>query len=223
MAREGREVGFIAAQYREWTRKTKGMTGSDPPLPDTAKVQWLEFWDEHYRIYSAGGTLIDDVREHYYLGPTFQIRSAGYGIDTGLPEERFRSIIYPARSLINAQIAVLNQIIAITRRTAWPMILEPTGAGLDELAPGKVKSIPLEFIKEIRSFDAFDPQMIASLVALYQHLGEQIEQATFPNVVKGIRATGIHSGYGQNSLVAEANVKFGPALVNVHASEPEVK
>src|SRR5258706_6667267 len=101
------------------------------------------------------------------------------------------------------------------------MILEPTGAGLDELAPGKVKIIPVEFIKEIRSFDCFDPQMIASLVALYQHLGEQIEQATFPNVVKGIRATGIHSGYGQNSLVAEAKVKFGPAVVNLEALEQE--
>lgn len=216
-----RTVGDIMAQHDDWDGRIKGMSRSDKPMPETSEVDWLEYWDEHYRIYAAGGVIIDKVREHYYGRPPYQIRSAGYGIDTGKPEERFRSIIYPARTLINAQIAILNQIIAITRRTAWPMALQPTGAGLTEIAPGTIKDIPAEFIEKIRGFDMFSPQVLDGLLKVYETLGEQIEQATFPNVVKGIRAQGIASGYGQNSLVAEAKVKFGPAVVNLEAIESD--
>lgn len=215
-----RNVGEIKDQW-DWDGRTDGMGKKDPPLPDTAMVDFVEYWDEHYRIYIVGNQMIDQVREHYYGKPPYQIRSAGYGIDTGTPVERFRSIIYPARTLISAQIAILNQIIAITRRTAWPMALQPTGAGLDEVAPGKIKDIPMEYIDKIRAFDIHNPQIITGLIQVYDTLGSQIEEATFPNVVKGIRAQGIASGYGQNSLVAEAKVKFGPAVTNLEALEQD--
>ena len=221
IVREMRAVGMIAAQHPDWDKRTAGMGKTDKPLADTTIIEWLEYWDEHFRIYSAGGALIDKVREHYYSKPPFQIRSAGYGIDTGKPEERFRSIIYPARSLINQQIAALNQLDAIMRRTAWPMVLNPTGSPLSTIAPGKVEDIPMEYIDKIRFVTEFQPVVIQGLMQELDFLEAQIEQATFPNVVKGIRAQGIASGYGQNSLVAEAKVKFGPAVTNLESLEAE--
>ena len=219
--KEKRTAGSVQAQWPSWDRKTRSMVRGDKPLPETYLGDWVEYWDEHYRVYSFDGTLIDKVREHAYRKPPLNIRSAGYGIDTGKPEERFRSIIYPARGLLNQQIAAFNQLDALMRRTAWPVILQPTGAGMEAIVPGTVQDIPQEYIAAIRAFSEFQPAVIQGLIEELNYLEAQIEQATFPNVVKGIRAKGIASGYGQNSLVAEAKVKFGPAVVNLESLEAE--
>ena len=238
-----REVGAIAAQWPGWNKKLSivsdvysgaygpisqqgitsvgsGRSGLEGVLPDTYLVPWIEYWDEHYRAYMVGTQLIEGkVYEHGYGKPPFQIRSAGFGYDTGLPEERFRSLIYPARSLLNQQIAVLNQMDAIMRRTAWPIILQEIGNGLDELSPGKIKEVV--DIEKVKMFTEFDPSIPAALENEMAFLDRQIQDATFPSIVRGINSTGIRSGYGVNSLIAEAKVKFGPPARALEALEAE--
>ena len=58
---------------------------------------------------------------------------------------------------------------------------------------------------------------LCTWLAAFTSLDAAIQKATVPNVVQGIRARGIASGYGQNSLVAQAKVRYGAAARNLQA------
>jgi len=229
IVRSQRTAGSIQQQWKSWDMRLDGMSPSDPPLRSGALCDFIEYWDESYRGYLVGGASIDPkfpssnpnakfldvVRSHRYRKPPFQIRSAGYGLDSGLPHERFRSLLYPARSLINAEIGAYSQRDALMRRTAWTQVLTPIGSGFDSVQPGTVKEMKAEDIEHTKPFSEINPQVIAAIDAEIEQLSEAIQQATFPNVVQGIKAKGIASGYGQNSLVAQAKVKYGAAVINL--------
>lgn len=210
-----RTAGSIKQQWPTWDMRLPGMTKSDPPLSSGTLVNFIEYWDRKYRAYIAGGLFLDGPREHRYAKPPFQIRSCGYGEDTGLPEERFRSILRPARALFYQQIAAMSQLDAMMRRTAWSVVLTPTGSGMDNIEPGTVKQMSAEDIAATKPFSEINPSVISGLQAWIALIEQYIQAATFPNVVQGIKAKGIDSGYGQNSLVAQAKVKYGSAVVNL--------
>jgi hypothetical protein len=233
-----RTAGSVQQQWPSWDMRLPGMSKSDKPLQSGRLIQFMEYWDEKYRAYIIGagapgggaftgtaaftGTgsqqqFLDGPREHRYGKPPFQIRSTGYGEDAGLPHERFRSILYPARSLINQEIAAFSQLDAMMRRTAWSVVMTPIGSGFDSIEPGTVKEMEPEDIDKTKPFSEINASVIQSLMQELQFLSEQIQEATFPNVVQGVRAKGITSGYGQNSLVAQAKVKYGAAVVNLQA------
>lgn len=211
-----RAAGEIKAQWPQWSGKLKG---SSEVLPDNTKVQWYECWTETQRFYMAGTEVID-AKPHRYGKPPFQIRSAGYGDDSGLPHERFRSILWPARSLLFAEIGAWSHRDALIRRTAWTQMLSPKGAGFDSIEPGTVKEIDQQYLADpnlIRSVTEINPVAIQAVDGEIASLDFQIQKATFPNVVQGIKAKGISSGYGQNSLVAQAKVKYGAIAVNLQS------
>lgn len=234
-----RTVGSIAVQHPGWNKKTPDMRAGDKPLSDTTEVQWLEYWDEHYKCYLVGarptisveelrtpsgyaksaqvneGAMLEEVYSHSYGKPPFQVRASGYGTDSGKPHERFESIIERAKNLLNQEIVVASQIDAIMRRTAWPIVLTPTNSGFDSLEPGTIKEMSADDIAATKSFTELQPQIPQMLLQEMDYISAQIEEATFPRVVQGIKAKGISSGYGQNSLVAQAKVKYGAAVVNL--------
>jgi hypothetical protein len=229
-----RSAGSIKQQWPSWDMRLKDMSKNDRPLQSGDLINFMEYWDRRHRAYIVGagarlggftgtgvsastGQFLDGPREHRYGKPPFQIRSTGYGEDSGLPHERFRSILYPARSLINQEIAAISQLDAMMRRTAWSVVMTPIGSGFDSIEPGTVKEMNPEDIKLTVPFSEINPAIIQTLMSELQFLSEQIQEATFPNVVQGIRAKGITSGYGQNSLVAQAKVKYGSAVVNLQA------
>ena len=212
-----RTAGEIKAQWPQWNGKMKGTPSSDKPLPEDTKVQWYEFWSKSTRIYMVGTEILDQ-RPHRYGKPPFQVRSAGYGNDSGIPEERFRSILWPARSLILAEIGAMSHRDALIRRTAWTQMVAAKGSGFDSLEPGTVKEIDEKYLADpnlIRSVTEIKPEAIVAVDNEIASLDFYIQKATFPDVVQGIRAKGISSGYGQNSLVAQAKVKYGAVAVNL--------
>lgn len=238
IVRSMREAGSIKEQWGEWDMRLPGMAKSDPPLASGVMVAFTEYWDCHFRAYLVGsgaaglamtgtaamspggtgvgsGTWLDGPRPHRYGKPPFQIRSCGYGEDTGLPHERFRSILFPARSLINQLVAAMSQRDAIMRRAAWTVVLTPVGSGFDSVQPGTVKEMTVEGIQNTKPFTEFNAVVLQSLDQEINDLKQDIQEVTFPNVVQGIKAKGIASGYGQNSLVAQAKVKYGAAVVNL--------
>lgn len=234
-----RTVGDIKAQLPEWDGRTPEMRKSDEPLADTVEVWWLEFWSEYHKCYLVGtrpvvakeelatlagyaksrkvneAAMIGKVYTHRYRKPPFQIRSSGYGSDSGKPHERFEAIISRARPLLNQEIVIHSQIDAVMRRTAWPIVLTTIGSGFDSLEPGTVKEMDEKAITLTKSFTELQPQIPQMLLQEADYISAQIQEATFPNVVQGIKAKGIASGYGQNSLVAQAKVKYGAAVVNL--------
>ena len=209
-----RTAGSIKEQWPEWSGKLKG---SSKETPADTKLQWYEFWDKTRRAYMVGSEIIDQ-RVHRYGKPQFQVRSAGYGNDSGLPQERFRSILWPARSLLVAQIGAWSHRDALIRRTAWTQMLAAKGSGFDSIEPGTVKEIDERYLTDpnlIRSVSEINPVAIQAVDNEIASLDYQIQKATFPDVVQGLKAKGISSGYGQNSLVAQAKVKYGAVVVNL--------
>lgn len=211
-----RIAGEIKAQWPEWDMRLAD-DKSGKPLPADQKVTWMEFWSETHRVYMAGNKILDKVREHRYGKPTFQIRSAGYGNDSGIPEERFRSILWAARSLIKAEIGAFSHRDALIRKTAWTQMLAPIGSTLKSMEPGTVVYDTPENIEAIKAISEIQPLAIQAVSMEIDQLDAEIQKATFPNVVQGIRAKGIASGYGQNSLVAQARVKYGAVVINLQS------
>ena len=216
-----RNVGDISAQWPSWDRRIDGMTRADKPLEDMFEVEWVEYWDPHYRAYIASETLIDKIRPHRYGKPPFQIRSAGLGKESpgvGLVHEMYRSMLFPVRSPLDAEIQSASQVRVMYRNTAWTTMLTPEGSGFTKMAPGKV--VPMRNKDDIlatRPVSEYRADVIAGLMAEKEAIGADIEQGTYPNVVRGIKAKGINSGYGQNSLVAQAKVRFGPVVIELQS------
>lgn len=224
-----RTAGSIKAQWSSWDMRLPGMSGSEKPLSSGTKVQWLEYWDKNFRGYlvghvasSAGAKAfwggaepVDPIREHRYGKPQFQIRSSGFGTDSGLPEERFRPIFFAAQSLIPAEIKAYSHRDALIRRTAWTQVVAPVGSGYDSMEPGTVKEVAPEHIPLIKVVTEVQPAAIQAVTQEIDDLDFAIQKATVPNVVQGIKAKGISSGYGQNSLVAQAKVRYGAFAKNL--------
>lgn len=175
---------------------------------DTDYVEWIEYWDKGWRMYLAAGEVID-VSEHRYTKPPFQIRSAGLGNESSLPHEQFRSVLYPARSLLDQEISAMSQFASMMRQTAWQQLVTPLGSLFDKIIPGTVKQLRREDIELTKNITTIEPGIVASLAQEIDIIQAGIEDATFPRVVKGQAAPGLRSGYGQNSLVAQARIRFG--------------
>ncbi|MDE1822257.1 MAG: hypothetical protein KGI98_15570 [Euryarchaeota archaeon] len=199
----------LSGQLGGGTAPGSGSVGARGYYLDTDLVEWVEYWDSTHRIYIAANEVVD-ARAHKYGKPPFQIRSAGYGNDMGLPHEKFRSLIYPVRSLLEQEIRALCQFDAIMRQNAWPQIMTPIGSALKTLQPGTVVPMRPEDIAATKVLESLDPKIVEALANEIGIIQKGIEDGTYPGVVRGERAKGIPSGYGQQSLVAQARMRFGP-------------
>ena len=207
-----RIAGDIKYQWPQWDMK---LGNSPTPVTEQALVQWYEYWGETERIYMVGSEVLDR-KPHRYGKPQFQIRAAGYGTDSGKPEERFRSILWSARSLIMAQIGAWSHRDALIRRTAWTQMLAPKGSGFDSLEPGTIKELDERVLADpnlIRAVSEINPIAIQAVDGEIASIDHQIQKATFPDVVQGFAAS--RTGYGNNSLIAQAKVKYGVVGTNV--------
>lgn len=183
---------------------------------DTDYVPWIEYWDREWRVYIAAGEVID-ISRHRYGKPPFQIRSAGLGNESSMPHEQFRSILFPARSLIRQEAAAMSQFDAMMRNTAWSQIITPLGSLFDQIVPGTVKQLRREDIELTKTVTELNPSVLTALGNEIEIIQAGIENATFPSVVRGVKAPGIGSGYGQNSLVAQARIRFGTVAASMES------
>lgn len=209
-----RTAGDIQYQWPQWDMKLKG---SSVALTEQTLLTWYEYWSETERIYMVGSEVIDRA-PHRYGKPPFQVRAAGYGEDSGLPHERFRSILWAARSLLLAEIGAWSHRDALIRRTAWTQMLAAKGSGFDSLEPGTVKEIDQEILKDpnlIRAVTEINPIAIQAVDGEIASLTHQIQRATFPDVVQGFGVS--RTGYGNNSLVAQAKVKYAVVVINLQS------
>ena len=199
-----RIAGDIKYQWPQWSMRL----GSPTPVTEQTLLTWYECWTETERIYMVGSEILDR-KSHRYGKPQFQIKAAGYGTDSGKPEERFRSILWSARSMIEAQIGAWSHRDALIRRTAWTQMLAPKGAGFDSLEPGTIKELDERVLADpnlIRAVTELNPMAIQAVDGEIISIDHQIQKDTFPDVVQGFAAS--RTGYGNNSLVAQAKVKY---------------
>lgn len=205
-----RTAGSIKRQWREWSmRRPNGGT----PYRASDLVDWYEFWDESHRVYMAGGEVLDS-RRHRYGKPQFQIRAAGFGEESGEPHEIFRSLLFPARSMIRQQIRAWCQLDAVMRKAAWTHMLTTENSAFQGIIPGHTSRLKPEDIELTKPVTELRGEVIQALLQEIALIGGSIEEATYPRVVGGdASATKVNSGYGVNSLAALGKIKFGTVAV----------
>lgn len=183
-------------------------------LPDTAMVDWIEYWDDEVKCYIANGHPVfrqkygRDIIPHLLGCNPFIIRAAGYGNDTGEAHERFRSMLYSVFHLLEAEARLLVQLKWIVEDIAWPTFLAPKSMKGVNLIPGTVNFVPdpeaIKAFKAVRE-DAVQPRAITDLL---DRISGMIERATYPVVINGQAPRGITAGYPIAILSTQAKLKF---------------
>jgi len=180
--------------------------------PDSDPTTWIEYWDHRYYAYLADNEFVQKPTEHGYgFLPFFPVRSAStIDWDAGKPEDRYQGILYPVHQLLDSEARLVTQVEAILRKVAW-VTLDIYGprhsaqqvedqyevfSGKNIIPPGvEVKSSPVI-------------QLPPDLLGHLARIQTMIEEATFPNVVRGLRPTGVSTGFGVSVLAGMGRLRF---------------
>jgi hypothetical protein len=197
-----REVRDVKKRYPEWNTALGGMD----------MTTWMEYWDDKYCGYMADGQWVWGPYEHSYgflpYVPIMPANSIDW--DTGKIHERYQGLLQPIYSLLDAHARIVTAYEAILRGVAW-QTLDFTG--------------PAHLVEEARSnyeiFGSFNALPTGVTVAssprvvppseLLQYLNvieTLIEEATFPNVIRGVRPRGVSSGFGLSVLSGMGRLVF---------------
>ena len=197
-------VKLLEGLYPEWK-----------PLKGPGQmVSFVEYWDDTWH-----GRMIDNewvwgpFKHGYGFMPyTPDIPGASLNWDVGTPEMRYQGILKPIHNLLEAEARLVTQYESILRQYAWKTldfkgsrITADNTAQEYELAPGTKNIIP-QGVEVVPSPTVTPPQELLQQLSIIQTM---IEEATFPNVVRGLRPSGISSGFGVSVLSGMGRMVFG--------------
>jgi hypothetical protein len=174
-------------------------------------VSWFEYWDEEWAIYVADGEEVWRGRHGYGFQPyDFAIPANSISSSSGPPEERYQGILHGVRGLLKTRGRLLNAYEAILRQSAWPTLNFSGPVHLVEEAKrnynifGGMNSLPAGVTVNISPTPVPPQEILQSLTIV----DNEIEEASFPNVVRGIRPKGISSGFGVSVLAGMGRLVF---------------
>jgi hypothetical protein len=222
-----RRVGQVQRNHPEW-QGWRDVNGK--PRNANDPVDWLYYCDRYYRAYLADGQFVTMVKNvapgkakpiaHGYGFVPWVIRSGGLGSDSGSPDERYQSLLYIVRGLLDEEMRVWSQGQAIIKDTAWPWTIEPMGVKVD---PGsrKVSDVPVDMVDKIKQLRP-DAEAPKAVLMWKDSVAEELERATYSSVVTGHAPSGQRSGYSIAVLAGMARVKFGPIKFNAESAFAEL-
>ena len=206
---------WVIEFYELPSKLLKGLYPEWQPLkgPGTM-VSFLEYWDDTWHGRMIDGEWVWGPFEHGYgfMPYTPDIPGASLDWDVGLPEERYQGILKPIHNLLDAEARLVTQYESILRQYAWRAldfkgnaVSAQNAADKYEMSPGTKNIIPQGVTVEPSPL-VMPPQELLSQLSIVQTM---IEEATFPNVVRGMRPTGISSGFGVSVLSGMGRMVFG--------------
>ena len=194
----------VKRRYPEWLPRQKDKV--------TDMAEWTEYWDEEWCAYLADDQFVWGPYKHNYgFLPFFPVKTASaMDYEEGRPEERYQGILKPIHSLLETEARLVSQYSAIVRQTAWRTLdVHGPKSQAEEVATnyqlfGGVNTIPPGVVVEASP----TIQVPNDILSLLDRVQTMIEEATFPNVVRGQRPTGISSGYGVSALAGMGRLVF---------------
>lgn len=205
-----RPVKDLQRRYPEWVPSAEAQS--------TGMAQWIMYWDEEWYAYIADKQFVlgekDNKRpfKHSYgfMPYTPVIPARSYTFEDGLPQDRFKGILNPVHSLLDEEARLLTQINAIIRTVAYrtidffgPKQQAEQAAQEYQLFGGK-NVLPVGVEVQPSPMVQVPPDLMASLTTTQNY----IEQATFPNVIRGMRPRGVSSGFGVSVLAGMGRLVF---------------
>lgn len=198
-----RPVREMMRRYPEWTPTAEEQR--------TGFTIWREYWDEEWCIYIAGQEIVWENRHGYgHLPYTPIIPVQSYTFEDGPPQERYRGLMRPVHELLDEEARLTVQINSIIRTTAYRT--------LDFRGPEQQARKAAEEYELFGGKNILPPTVEVALSPmsqvppdLYQQLGvvqTMIEQATFPNVIRGVRPRGVSAGFALSVLAGMGRLVF---------------
>ena len=193
----------IQTMYPEWT----------PMMPGSETVTFLEYWDDTWCGRMADREWVWGPYKHGYgFNPYVKIQPAtSLDYDVGAPEDRYQGVLKPVHSLLDSEARLITQYEAILRQYAWRTIdfhgpASSAEATMDEYELFASKNWVRPNVDIQPSPLAMPPQEILQQLGMVQTM---IEEATFPNVVRGMRPSGVSTGFALSVLAGTGRLVFG--------------
>jgi|TARA_R110000822_G_scaffold128877_5_gene264829 hypothetical protein len=203
----------VKQMYPEWTDETEM----------TELAQWSEYWDEKWYVFIANNEVVASGEHGYGFFPYVAVQPArSLDWDDRPPHERYRGLYSGIYDLLDEHARLTTAYSAIIRNTAWRTLdfigpehlaekardnyeifsgMNVVPAGV-EIRPSPMVQVPPDLLQELSIIET------------------QIEQATFPNVIRGARPRGVSSGFGISVLAGMGRLVFqGVADGMAHAIE----
>ena len=180
---------------------------------NSADMTWREYWDDTYFAYLANNEFIQPPTPHGYgkLPFTRVISASAIDWNTGKPEDRYQGILHPVHSLLDAEARVITQIFHILRSTAWRTIdvHARNQQSADAIADtyemsGGINTIVGDATVTASPMVQVPPDLQQNLATIQN----MIEEATFPNVVRGMRPKGVSAGFAVSVLAGMGRLRF---------------
>ena len=175
-------------------------------------AEWVEYWDEEWVAYLADGEFVFGPERHGYghmpYTPILPVHT--FTFQDGPPDKRFRGVLHPVHSLLDEEARLVTQIGTIIRTTAYrtldfsgPRAQAEEAASDYELFGGK-NVLPPGVGVSVSPMVVVPPNLYEQLNLVQTY----IEQATFPNVIRGMRPKGVGSGFGISVLAGMGRLVF---------------
>lgn len=203
-------VHDINRMFPEWKSSKQGS--------DT--MEWVEYWDDTYYAYLADNEFLPikgvegpmrPQRHGYHSLPWEPVIPANtVDWDAGRPERRYQGILRSVHQLLDSEARLITQVEAMLHTVAYRTldISGGTASERDQVVEtyslwGGLNNIANTHI-DVSPMLTIPPDLFGHL----ERVQTMIEMATFPNVVRGIRPSGVSSGFPIAILAGQARLVF---------------
>jgi len=205
-------VKWVIEFYQTNTKWLKNRYPEWAGSMDNAMTDWLEYWDEEWYGVIAGGMWIRGPLKHGYGHLPYTMVHPNNSLDwnEGTPQRRYRGILNPVHALLDEEARLLTAYEAQVRQYAWRTLdfhgplSQATKTSEDYEVFGGLNVIP-PGVEVRESPKVTPPQEILLALNIVQ---TSIEEATFPNVIRGVRPKGVSSGFGISVLAGMGRLVF---------------
>lgn len=195
-------MGNLSPQYRDQiiNRESKDI------------VSWTEYWDDTWYCYLIDDQVVKEATRHGYGAlPWIPILPAmSMSWDSGTPDSRYQGILHPVHSLLDAEARLITQYNSIVRRHAWPTLdfKGPIRAADDARQRYEQFSGKNVLPENVSVQPSPIPTVPAEIIQNLSMVQTMIEEATFPNVVRGLRPKGVGTGFAISALAGMGRLRF---------------